>query len=74
MTPATEHLVHQHKKYVSENPKEIEGFDSLYAHMLFYLTRVLHMDEKQAMWHIQDFRADMSCDSLNRIVKSEIIG
>ncbi|SDM92463.1 hypothetical protein SAMN04487897_101501 [Paenibacillus sp. yr247] len=73
MNQFTEHLVNQHRQYLSENTKELENYGSIYEHMLFYLTSILGIDKQKALQCISDLKADMSCDLLKNIVQSEII-
>ncbi len=73
MNPVTENLVMKHQTYLSDNPNELENFSSIYDHMLFYFTRILGIDEEQALQCILDLKADISCDLIPYIVKSEII-
>jgi hypothetical protein len=73
LNPVTENFVKKHQKYLSDNPNELKNFGSIYEHMLFYLTSILGIDEQQALQCILDLKADMSCDLLPYIVKSEII-
>ncbi|MDQ0890105.1 hypothetical protein QFZ81_005193 [Paenibacillus sp. V4I9] len=73
MNPISENFVKKHQTYLSDNPNELENFGSIYEHMLFYLTSILGIDEKQALQCILDLKADISCDLLPYIVKSEII-
>lgn len=73
MKPATENLVKKHQVYLSDNLNELENYGTIYEHMLFYFTSILGIDEQQALQCIIDLKADLSCDHLNNIVKSEII-
>ena len=73
MNPITENFVKKHQSYLSDNPNELKNFGSIYEHMLFYLTSTLGIEEQQALQCILDLKADMSCDLLPYIVKSEII-
>ncbi|MFD0694730.1 hypothetical protein ACFQZT_11555 [Paenibacillus sp. GCM10027628] len=73
MSPITEKLVNQHRQYLSEHPKELEKYATLYQHMLFFFTNILGIEEEQAVNHISDFKADMSCDLLKNVDSSEII-
>lgn len=73
MNPITENFVKKHQTYLSDNPNELENFGSIYEHMLFYLTSILGIDEKLALHCILDLKADISCDLLPYIVKSETI-
>ncbi|KQX47117.1 hypothetical protein ASD40_17810 [Paenibacillus sp. Root444D2] len=73
MNPVTENFVKKHQKYLSDNPNELENFNSIYDHMLFYLTSILGIDELQASQCILDLKTDISCDLLPYIIKSEII-
>ncbi|MBA2943936.1 hypothetical protein HZF08_37325 [Paenibacillus sp. CGMCC 1.16610] len=72
MKAVTEKLIKQHQHYSSDNPSELKDYGSIYDHMLYYFTSVLGIDEQQALYTIQDFKSDLSCDVLKNIVQSKV--
>lgn len=72
MKAVTEKLIKQHQSFLSDNPNELSNYGSIYEHMLYYFTSVLGIDEQQALYTIQDFKSDISCDIGKNIVQSKV--
>jgi hypothetical protein len=51
-------LVSQHMAYAIKHPEEIEQYDSIYDHMLYFFTAIIGMAEDLAIKHIDDFFSD----------------
>ncbi|RXZ84021.1 hypothetical protein EBB07_02665 [Paenibacillaceae bacterium] len=62
MGELTDAFIKRHWAYLKNHPEEIQQYDSIYEHMLYYFTNKLGAPTNEAHEHIAEFRSSIEIE------------